>query len=125
MTSNSIVFAVFKHLSRLIWQAPTSRFKMIYSFEVKPILRRSMKPLNCTSLVVVLSAMIGMSSLLHGSASALPGMAIVQAPTQLTWGPAPPQLPKGVHLAVLAGDPKRREQMIESCSSPSSEDLRV
>jgi hypothetical protein len=32
---------------------------------------------------VVLSAMIGMSSLLPGSASALAGMAIVQSPTQL------------------------------------------
>ena len=66
-----------------------------------------MKTLNCTRLVVLLSAMIGMSSLLLGSASALPGMAIVQSPTQLTWGPAPPQLPKGVQLAVLAGDPTK------------------
>jgi len=66
-----------------------------------------MKTLNCTRFVVVLSAMIGMSSLLHGSASALAGMAIVQSPTQLTWGPAPPQLPKGVQLAVLAGDPAK------------------
>jgi hypothetical protein len=66
-----------------------------------------MKSPNCLRLALVLSAMIGMSSLLPGSASALGAMAVVQSPSQLTWGPAPPQLQKGVQLAVLAGDPAK------------------
>jgi hypothetical protein len=48
-------------------------------------LRKRMKSLNCLRLAVVLSAMIGMSSLLPGSASALGAMAVVQSPSQLTW----------------------------------------
>ena len=66
-----------------------------------------MKTFNSTRLAVALSAIIGMSSLLRGSASALGGMTVVQSPMQLTWGPAPPQLPKGVQLAVLTGDPAK------------------
>jgi hypothetical protein len=66
-----------------------------------------MRTLNCIRFVVVLSALIGMSSLLYGAATELGGMTVVQSPKQLTWGPAPPQLAKGIQLAVLAGDPTK------------------
>lgn len=65
-----------------------------------------MKTLKCTKLVVVLSAMLGMSSLLHGSVSALAGMAVVES-RQVKWGPAPPQFLPGIQFAVLAGDPSK------------------
>jgi hypothetical protein len=66
-----------------------------------------MKTLNCTRLVVVLGAMVGMTSPLHGSASALAGMAVVESSKQVTWGPTPPQFLPGGQLAVLAGDPSK------------------
>ena len=30
---------------------------------------------------------------------------VIQPPSQVTWGPAPPMLPAGAEIAVLAGDP--------------------
>jgi quercetin dioxygenase-like cupin family protein len=41
----------------------------------------------------------------QGSPSAQPPHAIVAAPDQITWAPAPPLLPPGAKLAVLEGNP--------------------
>jgi hypothetical protein len=69
---------------------------------------KSIKRLNHMSVAAfAFSALIGMSSLLYGAAYDLGGMTIIQSPKQLTWGPAPPQLAKGIQLAVLAGDPAK------------------
>lgn len=65
-----------------------------------------MKNLNCARLAVVLSAIIGMSSL-NSSASGFAGMDVVKSPHQATRGPAPPELPPGSQLAVLSGDPSK------------------
>ncbi len=32
---------------------------------------------------------------------------VIQAPTEAQWGPAPPMLPAGASIAVLAGDPTK------------------
>src|SRR5262245_18991332 len=32
---------------------------------------------------------------------------VIQAPTEAKWGPAPPMLPPGAEIAVLAGDPTK------------------
>jgi ChrR-like protein with cupin domain len=66
-----------------------------------------MKPFICIRCVVVLGAMIAVSSLLYGAPSQIGGMIVVLSPIQLSWGPAPPQLAKGIQLAVLAGDPSK------------------
>jgi hypothetical protein len=68
---------------------------------------RIMNNLNCMTLVVVLSAMMGLSLLPHGSGSALAGMAIVESPKEVKWAPAAGQFLPGAQLAVLAGDPAK------------------
>ena len=32
---------------------------------------------------------------------------VIQSPTEVKWGPAPPMLPPGAEIAVLAGDPSK------------------
>lgn len=51
---------------------------------------------------------IGVGALLGaGPVAAMDGMVLVPSSAAVQWGPAPPSLPRGVQLSVLAGDPDK------------------
>jgi quercetin dioxygenase-like cupin family protein len=45
-------------------------------------------------------------------------------PDKLTWGPAPPQLPKGAEIAVIMGDPGKAEPFVMRARMPAGYEVR-
>ena len=52
-----------------------------------------------TTIVVAAAAFAGVASAQHDH--------VIQTPSEAQWGPAPPLLPAGASIAVLAGDPTK------------------
>ena len=48
---------------------------------------------------------------------------VIQPPSQVTWGPAPPFLPAGAELAVLAGDPGKAAPYTVRLKFPAHYDI--
>ena len=61
------------------------------------------------ALLVSTPALAGDTSKKAASEKAAPGKeAVSVTPADIKWGDAPPELPKGAHLAVLHGDPSKK-----------------
>ena len=50
---------------------------------------------------------IGVVCVVFAGAAAAERAHVIQAPAEAQWGPAPPMLPSGASIAVLAGDPTK------------------
>jgi len=63
-----------------------------------------------------------LSSLVCGVALMAQGH-VIQAPAAATWGPAPPMLPPGAQIAVLAGDPSKAAPYTVRLKFPANYDI--
>ena len=67
------------------------------------------------SLIVASTIIVGLS----GTALAQDHKANAMSPDGIKWGPAPPVLPKGAQMAVLAGDPSKTGPFVVRLKMPS------
>ena len=64
---------------------------------------QAVKPMSFAIVVVAVATLIELSSPQQAAAQGMDGKAVNA--DAVSWGPAPPMLPKGAQLAVLSGDP--------------------
>ena len=55
----------------------------------------------------IVAAIVGVSAAIGAGVVSAQHAHVIQAPAEAQWGPAPPLLPAGASIAVLAGDPTK------------------
>ncbi len=64
-----------------------------------------MSPTRTTALSITLAALLTSAALTGSALMAAPSTHVMEAAAVAKWGPAPPVLPPGAQIAVLAGNP--------------------
>ncbi|MEO6326025.1 MAG: cupin domain-containing protein, partial [Thermoanaerobaculia bacterium] len=76
-----------------------------------------MKPASIVVLASILLSVTGSAQ--EQKSPAVAPMHSMVRPGQMKWGPGPPNLPKGVQMVVLSGDPTKAEMSVVRAKMPA------
>ena len=74
-------------------------------------------------VVVGMCALVAGARLARSQAPATPSEHKVMTPNELQWAEAPPNLPKGIKMAVLAGDPTKTGLFVVRLKMPAGQKI--
>ena len=77
-----------------------------------------MRLLPC-SLIISVTVIIVMAAVTMANDD-IDQMVLISDPSAIRWGPAPPSLPKGIQISILAGDPGKAGSFVLRVRAPAN-----